>query len=92
MSEDQQKVGEPEKSFEATDQNVGTFVPQDEALHQVVFKEDRAFELFVGGERILFMGRRPNPVWPAKYADGLPDRVLDHPDFKTHANYFNVAR
>lgn len=96
--QDGNMVGQDEKTFpDLSQEDNSTLKPSEEnpgreALYPVIFKEDRTFELYVAGERIVFSSRTRNPIYPEKYAEGLPDSILNHPDFKSHSQYFNVVK
>jgi hypothetical protein len=78
---------EEDKTFASSEENI-----KAEALYTVSFRENRSFELFVRGERILFHGRKLNPVYPEKYKNGLPEELINSTDFKASAKYFNIVK
>lgn len=63
---------------------------QSEKKFNVMFKSNRRFELHVNREVLIFEGRKLNPIYPEKYREGIPENIINKPNFQTHKKYFNV--
>jgi hypothetical protein len=63
---------------------------QSEKLFDVSFRENRVYEIYIGREFFRFEGQRANPVLPECYSGGVPETIVNHPDFKIHSNRFNI--
>lgn len=61
-------------------------------LYNVVFKQNRKFEIKIGREFLIFEGGKVNPVYPDKYKDGLPKAMIDNKDFQSQVKYFTVTK
>ena len=63
-----------------------------EVLYNVIFRDNRSFELTVGREFLRFEPHVTNPVVPEKYKNGVPESIISHPDFKIKKDYFNIFK
>lgn len=88
------KVGENLETFENTKINE-TYKQSEiksENLYRVIFKQNRQFELFINNEKIIWTSNGINPAFPDKYKNGLPESIINNPDFKTNQKYFTVVK
>ena len=69
-----------------------TIETSKENLYNVIFRDNRSFEMTVGNEFFRFEPHITNPVLPEKYKNGVPESIISHPDFKIKKDYFNVFK
>jgi hypothetical protein len=56
----------------------------------VVCKRNASHEVYVGGELLRFEANIHNPVYPEKYSKGVPESIINHPDFQSAIQYFTI--
>jgi hypothetical protein len=56
----------------------------------VVHKFNCPLELNIGGVEIKFEPHGRNPIFPAEFKDGIPDTIINHPDFISAADNFVI--
>jgi len=82
-----------EKKYENTPEaNFKNSEVKESNKFNVIYKQNGSMELTVGRELLHFEAHKTNPVFPAKYKDGLPKEIIEHPDFQTAKNYFIVTK
>jgi hypothetical protein len=62
----------------------------NEKKYIVVHKFNSPIEIYIGREFLKFEAHTPNPIYPEKYQDGLPESIINHPDFQAAAKNFTV--
>lgn len=57
----------------------------------VLNRQNAPQEIFINKELIRFDAHGKNPVYPKRYADGVPADVVEHKDFQSVSKYFVVT-
>jgi hypothetical protein len=78
-----------DSTFENSDE--ANFKQSEGKRYNVVYKDNASMEITVGGELLRFEAHKLNPVHPEKYKDGVPESVINHPDFKWTNKYFTIT-
>jgi len=90
-----EKYPKDDKTFKQSEEKV---YKQSERLFKVVFKQNRSAEVFIPTTRedLRFEAHIENPIFPLgkdgkpKYKDGVPESVINDPDFQSIAKNFNI--
>lgn len=65
---------------------------QSEKKYSVRYRFNGSMEIYVGTNRIKFEAHKTNPVFPSEYSDGIPESIVNHPDFQSQKKYFSVTQ
>lgn len=57
----------------------------------VLNRQNAPQEIFINKELIRFDAHGKNPVYPKRYADGVPTDVVEHKDFQSVSKYFVIT-
>lgn len=60
-------------------------------LYDVTYRSNKSFELHVNREVLRFEAGIVNPVSPIEYKKGVPESIINSPEFKVQSQFFNVS-
>jgi hypothetical protein len=84
---------EEEKPEETTiEEPVGKKAPAGEALYTVRNLANSPHEVIVKQQTIRWDARGINPMFPAEYKDGVPERIINHKHFAPQKKYFQIVK
>lgn len=79
------------KGIEAEEKADSVETPVRKKVYSLLVRENAPFECFVGGQKMMFRARGLNPFFPEKFSDGVPESIVNHPDFSELKKYFVIT-